>query len=265
MMSLLYRKNLDVVTPQVLDWKEFIRHDFCGLDMFSGDWTHKSFRPLITFSYRVNWLASGLDTSAFHATNIVLHSLASALVYIICSKRFEIEGADSVSASILFGIHTVHTESALYLVGRADILCFLFMALAFLFYAECPAVGRLILAFALVLAAGLARELGFMTFMTLLVMDVIRFRFQRCDFLRSLLTLVVAFVSISTRHWYTDGTFLKMSPQDNPISFEENSFVRRLSYAVLHSEYARLLIFPYFLCYDYSIRIPRLHGRSGGP
>jgi Domain of unknown function (DUF1736)/Tetratricopeptide repeat len=55
------------------------------------------------------------------------------------------------------------------------------------------------------------------------------------------------------RWWYTDGTYLKMSVQDNPVSFEEDFLGRFLSYAVIHGEYARLLVYPYWLSYDYSL------------
>jgi tetratricopeptide (TPR) repeat protein len=44
-----------------------------------------------------------------------------------------------------------------------------------------------------------------------------------------------------------------MSVQDNPISFESDSVGRRLSYMLIHGEYMRLLIFPRWLCYDYSL------------
>ena len=257
------QKNLDVVTPQTWVWNEFMRHDFWGLDMFSGDWTHKSFRPLTTLSYRANWLTSGLDTSAFHATNVVLHSVASGLVVILCQSKFGMGTRESAATALLFAMHPVHTESVLYLVGRAYILCFIFMALAILSYSDRASTFRLTLSHSLVLASGFSKELGFMTFFTFLAMDLIRFRLQRTDYLRLVSTLVVAMVSISARHWYTDGTSLKMSPQDNPISFEENPFIRWLSYAVVHSEYARLLIFPYFLCYDYSMNtIPLVTGAS---
>eukprot|EP00403_Amphidinium_massartii_P000147 CAMPEP_0178377928 /NCGR_PEP_ID=MMETSP0689_2-20121128/4167_1 /TAXON_ID=160604 /ORGANISM="Amphidinium massartii, Strain CS-259" /LENGTH=424 /DNA_ID=CAMNT_0019997989 /DNA_START=317 /DNA_END=1591 /DNA_ORIENTATION=- len=44
-----------------------------------------------------------------------------------------------------------------------------------------------------------------------------------------------------------------MSPQDNPISFESSALVRILSYFYLHGVYGRLLCWPQFLCYDYSM------------
>ncbi|KAF4719970.1 hypothetical protein FOZ63_014934 [Perkinsus olseni] len=52
-----------------------------------------------------------------------------------------------------------------------------------------------------------------------------------------------------------------MSPQDNPIAFEPDALGRRLSFALIHGEYMRLLVFPNFLCYDYSLdTLPLLCG-----
>lgn len=55
------------------------------------------------------------------------------------------------------------------------------------------------------------------------------------------------------RYRQTGGTKINMSPQDNPISFEIDRKARVLSYAFLHGVYTRLLVFPHYLCYDYSM------------
>ncbi|KAF4687996.1 hypothetical protein FOZ62_009416, partial [Perkinsus olseni] len=74
-------KNKDVTgSPEEWSWYGLLRHDYWGLDMFSGEWTHKSFRPVTTVTFRLNYLISGLDTSMFHVTNVLLHSLASLLI-----------------------------------------------------------------------------------------------------------------------------------------------------------------------------------------
>jgi hypothetical protein len=62
-------------------------------------------------------------------------------------------------------------------------------------------------------------------------------------------TLLVIFA----RYRHTGGTTLNMSPQDNPISFESSKSDRVLSYSFLHGVYMKLLVWPAFLCYDYSM------------
>lgn len=240
------QKNLDVVTPGSLDWYSFLRHDFWGLDMFSGEWTHKSYRPLTTLTYRWNWLMSGLDTSAFHVTNMLLHGLASALLVVVGEEVLGMSMSDSIMAGALFAVHPVHTESVLYLVGRADTLCAVLMLLGLVFFAR----DRTMTSYFFVLSSGLAKELGFMAFPILMMLDLLRHPgLSR----RLLLTVLVGLGAMYLRHWYTDGTDLKMSPQDNPIAFEDDQLGRFLSYALVHGEYMRLLVYPRFLCYDYSM------------
>ena len=245
------QKNADVVSPGWTDWYNFMRHDFWGLDMFSGEWTHKSFRPVTTFSYRINWSLSGIDTSAFHVTNIVLHAIVSGLIVIFCNKTLSLSLIDSVLSGLLFALHPVHTESVLYLVGRADILCALFMLIAIVIYDSKPVATYILL-----IVAGLSKELGLMGFPVLLVYNftsIISSTTKQKIYLRMASSLLVCIICMATRHWYTDGTDLKMSPQDNPVAFEDDDLGRRLSYAIIHGEYGRLLIFPNFLSYDYSM------------
>lgn len=239
------QKNLDVVNRNSTDWEAFLRHDFWGLDMFSGEWTHKSFRPLTTMTYRWNWLMSGIDTSAYHITNIVGHNVVTLLVVVLARASLGFSLNDSIIAGALFAVHPVHTESVLYLVGRADILCAIFMVASIILYQKSNGV----ISYMLTIFGGLSKELGFMAFPVFVLMDFLAQRSWR----RMVLTGAVGFALLATRFWYTDGTYLKMSPQDNPISFEEDNLGRWLSYSLVHGEYMRLLLVPVFLCYDYSL------------
>jgi hypothetical protein len=39
-----------------------------------GGWTHDSWRPLVTLTFRLNHIVGKLDTRVYHATNVLLHS-----------------------------------------------------------------------------------------------------------------------------------------------------------------------------------------------
>ncbi|CAE7018913.1 Tmtc1 [Symbiodinium sp. CCMP2456] len=71
--------------------------------------------------------------------------------------------------------------------------------------------------------------------------------------LRVGLLLASAICVFVARYRHTGGTKLNMSPQDNPISFESEWKARVLSYSFLHGVYMRLLVWPQYLCYDYSM------------
>ena len=233
-------KNLDVVDI-VFSWYEFLRHDFWGLPMFTGEWTHKSFRPLTTLTYRINRiLAGGVDTNWFHITNIIMHNLVVILIFFFSKKDLKMTIIQSLISASLFAVHPVHTESVLYLVGRADILSGIFFLLALIFF------EKKTFSILLGILAGLSKELGFMVFPIFVFMDLVKGKSCWKNVCTTILVL-------GTRVWYTDGTYLRMSPQDNPFAFEPDFLGRFLSFSLVHAEYFRLLVFPKFLCYDYSL------------
>jgi tetratricopeptide (TPR) repeat protein len=243
------QKNPDVVALGEYDFLSLLRHDFWGQDMFSGDWTHKSFRPVTTLTYRLNWVLWGLDSQSFHGANVFLHAAVSQLLIFTCLTTMHLRTVDAVLVGLLFGLHPVHVESVLYLVGRADILSGLLMIFSIRAYDT-----TVTLSYTFALLSGLSKEIGFMTFPILLFRDIIFLSQPRNPNVhRFLKTCAIGMIAICFRYWYTDGTELKMSPQDNPIPFEEDHLHRWLSYAIVHGEYGRLLAFPLFLSYDYSL------------
>ncbi|KAF4671349.1 Protein O-mannosyl-transferase tmtc3 [Perkinsus chesapeaki] len=239
-------KNKDVTgSSDEWSWYNLARHDYWGLDMFSGEWTHKSFRPVTTLTFRLNYLLSGLDTSMFHLTNILLHSIASILVIPVGTSVMKMNLRESTLCSILFAVHPVHTESILYLVGRADVLCLCLMLVGILAWERDWRLSAWLLA----ILAGLSKELGFMLFGVYVAQDLLLKHIRG----RTILNLAIGIGVMALRHWYTEGSALRMSPQDNPIAFESDATGRRLSFSLIHGEYMRLLVFPRFLCYDYSL------------
>ena len=54
--------------------------DFWGEHELSAAESHKSFRPVVTLSYRLNYLLHGHDSWGYHAVNAGLHALNCALV-----------------------------------------------------------------------------------------------------------------------------------------------------------------------------------------
>merc|ERR1719498_1653567 len=121
-------KNPIVVGPE-LNLDELMSRDFWGLPMHGSGWTNKSFRPLTTLTFRLNYLLHGLFSSGFHITNVLMHCLVSMIVGRTAAVSLAMSGAWAAATAIFFGIHPVHTENILYLVGRADVLaCFLALA-----------------------------------------------------------------------------------------------------------------------------------------
>ena len=106
-------------------------------------------RPLQMLSYFIDYSIGKQDPFGYHFVNILLHVLGAFALFwflqVISGDR-----ALSGIAALLFVSHPIHTEAVNYISGRADLLAFLFLMLAFVFYikenrwmAACYAVALL--------------------------------------------------------------------------------------------------------------------------
>merc|ERR1740117_1176656 len=102
-----------------------------------GGWTHKSFRPLAVLTFRLNYWLHTFESSGFHITNLALHALSSALLGLFGWMAIGLGIDWALLLVMLFFAHPVHTESVLYIVGRADLICLALVLLAGLVYAPC--------------------------------------------------------------------------------------------------------------------------------
>jgi len=273
----MIKKNANVF--EEINWRRILRTDYWGLEMFEeGQWTHKSFRPLTILSFRWNYWLHSFDSTGFHVTNLVLHVLASLLLGALGFTSLGLPSGWSMLLAALFFAHPVHTESVLYIVGRADLLCCVGVFVAVLLYKPCitGSLGFisgsicLLLASAMLVAAGLCKETGFCFFGLLAGWEILggllagKGRLASCGgwrWLRLSALLVLGSIVCYTRLWYTAGTAIeRMDPHSNPVAVQENSHVRMLSYSLVHGIYAKLLVWPAFLCYDYSMdAVPLVH------
>ncbi|KAF4673643.1 Protein O-mannosyl-transferase tmtc4 [Perkinsus olseni] len=281
-------RNLNVVGESV-SWSELNSRDFWGLNMFDGGWTHKSFRPITTITYRWNYLLHGLDSSGFHVANFLLHAAVSFLMIPLCTIVLGAPRLLAVIGAALFACHPVHTENLLYLVCRADILAALFSIISIVLYISAAGhnnkadsglsrneegphwvlmMSGCLLACLLAVAGGLSKEAGFTVLPILVGIEILHlWRSLRdgkpASYSRATQRIaMVCFVTIACLLWrysHTRGTDVNMSPQDNPVQFETDRLTRMLTYAFLHGQYLKLLILPMYLCYDYSLNaIPML-------
>ncbi|CAJ1397231.1 unnamed protein product [Effrenium voratum] len=257
----MIKKNPNVY--EEMNWRRLFRTDYWGLDMFEGVWTHKSFRPLAVLTFHWNHLLSGFEGSGFHIVNVLLNVACAALLALF--GWFLGLGRDK--AALLAGLflaHPVHTESVLYIVGRADLLCLVLVLLAALVYTPCvkelgPSASAwplLPLSTVLLVAAGLCKETGFCFFGLLAGWEILGGLLQGASFkrwARLLALLALGSSACGARVYYTGGTAIdNMDPHSNPVAVHQDRNVRLRSYALLHGIYMKLLVFPKFLSYDYS-------------
>jgi hypothetical protein len=78
------------------------------------------YRPLVVWTYAIDWTISGGNPAWFHTTNVILHAVAAALLAVALARWLPPLGA--VSAGVIFAWHPVHVEAVANVVGRAELV-----------------------------------------------------------------------------------------------------------------------------------------------
>jgi Flp pilus assembly protein TadD len=101
------------------------------------DWVHIQ-RPLLMFSYWVDYQMGASDPHIYHTTNVLLHFLVSTVVLLIAARLLEWVGvtgrmrtALAIFSGALFLLHPLQTESVAYIASRSEVLSVLFYYSAF--------------------------------------------------------------------------------------------------------------------------------------
>lgn len=127
------KKNKDLDVKANLT--DIFIHDFWGakLDKLS----HKSYRPLTILTFKIENYIYGLNPFYMKIVNLVLHSICSCLVYLMCSIIF-CGGSDhtpvSFMTSLMFAVHPVHTEVVSGIVGRTELLSGIIFLICLILY-----------------------------------------------------------------------------------------------------------------------------------
>ncbi len=139
--------NNIVVTGKV-PWQEAFTRDFWG-SLMKEPKSHKSFRPITTLSFRLNWILAeklGLHptspdfTFGFHVSNVVLHGIVTGMVteaasYVFCGGT-DGDVIAQLATGLIFGLHPIHAEAVSNITSRGELLMSFFCLLAFLSYAN---------------------------------------------------------------------------------------------------------------------------------
>ena len=97
------------------------------------------FRPVTILTYALRHHLVGDNAAVAHAINLLLHVLATALVYGLVRGLQASHGLAALSA-LVFGLHAIHTEAVLAVSGRAELLAFCGGASALLLLARARTV-----------------------------------------------------------------------------------------------------------------------------
>ncbi len=96
-------------------------------------------RPLVNFSFAVNYALGGLDVRGYHLVNLALHLLSGMLVFGIVRRTLELPLLKDqftgtalnlgFAAALLWTLHPLNTEAVDYLTQRTELMMALFYLL----------------------------------------------------------------------------------------------------------------------------------------
>jgi Flp pilus assembly protein TadD len=81
---------------------------------------HTLYRPVTVATYALQHAVHGTDPAGYHLINVLLHALATGLLFLLLRDLFDPRTATIAAA--LFAVHAIHTEAVAGIVGRAEIL-----------------------------------------------------------------------------------------------------------------------------------------------
>ncbi|XP_063229083.1 protein O-mannosyl-transferase TMTC1-like [Bacillus rossius redtenbacheri] len=259
-------RNRDAVAAAPL--ADVFRDDFWGTPMWDPA-SHKSYRPLTTLTFRLNYLAWGLQPVWFHAVNVALHAAASLLFTKACLLVAGLQPVFAGLAGLLFAAHPVHAEAVAGIVGRADVLACVLFLLSFLAYhgrgGDCS--ERVWPSVVLAGVSMLAKETGVTVLLLNLLYDLYRswpvlrkslaeVRWSEESVLfsrRAAKVLMSLSVLLMFRLALLQGSLPRFSNQDNPAAFHPCTHVRFLTFCYLAAFNCWLLLCPVTLSHDWQM------------
>lgn len=128
--------NFDDTTIVVQNYQFLKNLSHLG-QIFEEDVFHRSelggyfYRPILTCSFMFDTQIAGKTQMFYHLTNILIHLLASGLVFFLLT-RLRYRKEISFLISIIFVVHPIHTQAVAWLPGRNDSLLTVFILFSFL-------------------------------------------------------------------------------------------------------------------------------------
>ncbi|XP_018797157.1 PREDICTED: transmembrane and TPR repeat-containing protein CG5038 isoform X3 [Bactrocera latifrons] len=224
-------KNVDVTTYPT-NWTSILKNDFWGTSLLSPE-SHKSYRPLTTLIFHLEYTIFGFRAKHMKAINLLLHCINTLLVWQLLRKlRFETTVSNQVAAvaSTFFAIHPIHTEAVCGVVGRAElILCtFYLVALLLTYHRTCLGAGTDVLII-LLTAVGIF-------------------------FKETAITIPVACIFLE----FARTQIPRFKPMDNPIALNDDLLTRILSQNYIYAINWWILLCPQWLSFDWALGCIRL-------
>lgn len=179
----------------IREFGKILESDFWGHPIRSR-YSHKSYRPITTFTFALNYAFSGLHSTTYHIVNIILHAVVCLMVYKLVlnfSSIFDFRYSYNTAfyASLLFAVHPIHSEAVASIVGRAELLMALFTLAALYLYLKSWSksrfsIGSVAAILILSISAMFSKEQGIVVMPLCVLFDVMASKFSLLYFVTAL-------------------------------------------------------------------------------
>ena len=239
-----------------------------NLSYFKVAGLEASYRPVATLSYFLIYCLAGLDPFYYHLLSLVLHALATVLVYRLADAILE-NHFTALLAGLLFAVHPALTEAVDCISFNDDLLAGIFFLAALLSYikikADSAAVGsrNYWLALIFYFLGLLSKEMAITLPAIVVLYDLVL-----ADVGHSPLTVKHLFTTLKKRLTFYAGfavvsivyLWLRFFILVTPGGYQQFSYGRlleRIIYLPGHLfSFVKLAIFPYPLSPDYVFSYP---------
>ena len=213
---------VDNVNIQNFDFGRFLQM----FNPFPDVYLLNNYHPLTELSLAIDYQLSGLNPRGYHATNVLFHSINTALVFLLVYRMAGRKILVGTFAALLFGIHPMHVESVVWVAARKDVLYVFFYLSALLSYLRYLRTGTenrkwLILCFLLFIASLLSKAQAVTLPLVLILMDYFNDRkitkkvlLEKIPFL--ILSLVIGMLAIKAQAGAT--TMVNIPPGYRPFT-----------------------------------------------
>lgn len=218
------------------------------------------YRPLLAASFILDYTLWGNNAFGFHLTNLIFHSLASILVFILLEALLQ-ERMVAFCSALLFSVHPIHTESVSFISGRVDLLPLAFCLASLILFLKYASDKKFIF-YAVSLfsffVALLTKEMAVTLPFLVLVMDYLFISKTRIrGVIKNIPGIHLGFFAVLgvylVMRFFALGRLLNMGSVHYAANFLPGSSPHWQFFTVIKvlALYIRLLFFPYGLKVDY--------------
>jgi hypothetical protein len=214
------------------------------------------YRPLSKAAFAVLWEIAPNNAFPFHLLNLLMYGLTGYLLFITL-QRFTANLYVSFIASLLFVTHPIHVEVVANIKSLDEILGFLFFVVALNLlhrYLEKKQMGTLLLSLASFFLALLSKESS-ITFVLIFPLFVYFFSNNSVSqtVSKTWLYWIPVLVFLAIRYSILkDNHAGAPSVADNSLMAAPNFLIQKCTAIVIMGMYAKLILFPHPLVFDYS-------------